>query len=228
MALSSLDKMAKSDKPFFLYYGTRGTITSITTQMRNMRVALRRTPLGDCMVEMNDIFANLYKALEKNGQLDNTLIVFTSDNGRKPRRHHTVARRSRCERFYMGRRRSCASLRLLERQSNRVNLTALSIWRISSPTALDLAGHHGAKVANLVPKTTFIDGAGPDIFLPREQMVSLTVRPSTTSSTVNFLLCVWIEFKYRPDPATVRVYPERKISGWIHRHSNANGRIVGV
>ncbi|MGU0161017.1 sulfatase-like hydrolase/transferase [Escherichia coli] len=33
------------------------------------------------MVEMNDVFANLYKTLEKNGQLDNTLIVFTSDNG---------------------------------------------------------------------------------------------------------------------------------------------------
>ncbi|MBM0902077.1 sulfatase-like hydrolase/transferase, partial [Escherichia coli] len=40
-----------------------------------------RTSYGDCMVEMNDVFANLYKPLEKNGQLDNTLIFFTSDNG---------------------------------------------------------------------------------------------------------------------------------------------------
>ncbi len=59
------------------------------------------------------------------------------------------------------------------------------------PTALDLAGHPGAKVANLVPKTTFIDGVDQTSFF-REQMVSLTVRPSTTSSMVNFLLCVWM------------------------------------
>lgn len=32
------------------------------------------------------------------------------------------------------------------------------------PTALDLAGHHGAKVANLVPKTTFIDGVDQTSF----------------------------------------------------------------
>lgn len=32
------------------------------------------------------------------------------------------------------------------------------------PTALDLAGHPGAKVANLVPKTTFIDGVDQTSF----------------------------------------------------------------
>lgn len=38
-----LDKMAKSDKPFFLYYGTR-IVTSITTRTPNMREVLRRAP----------------------------------------------------------------------------------------------------------------------------------------------------------------------------------------
>ena len=76
-----LDKMAKSDKPFFLYYGTRGCHFDNYPNAKYAGSSPARTSYGDCMVEMNDIFANLYKALEKNGQLDNTLIVFTSDNG---------------------------------------------------------------------------------------------------------------------------------------------------
>ncbi|MCZ5652985.1 hypothetical protein O5541_06125 [Escherichia coli] len=40
----------------------------------------------------------------------------------------------------------------------------MSIWRDLFPTALDLAGHPGAKVANLVPKTTFIDGVDQTSF----------------------------------------------------------------
>lgn len=39
-----LDKMAKSDKPFFLYYGTRGCHFD-NYRTPNMRVALRRAPL---------------------------------------------------------------------------------------------------------------------------------------------------------------------------------------
>jgi len=35
---------------------------------------------GDTIVEMHDIFARLHKALEASGQLENTLIIFTSDN----------------------------------------------------------------------------------------------------------------------------------------------------
>lgn len=75
------DKMAKSDKLFFFYYGTCGCYFDNYLNAKYAGSFLARTFYGDCMVEMNDIFANLYKALEKNGQLDNTLIVFTFDNG---------------------------------------------------------------------------------------------------------------------------------------------------
>lgn len=112
-----LDKMAKSDKPFFLYYGTRGCHFDNYPNAKYAGSSPARTSYGDCMVEMNDIFANLYKALEKNGQLDNTLIVFTSDNGPEaevPPHGRTPFR--------------------------------------------------GAKVANLVPKTTFIDGVDQTSF----------------------------------------------------------------
>ncbi|NYY75684.1 hypothetical protein DMI70_00290 [Escherichia coli] len=60
-----LDKMAKSDKPFFLYYGTRGCHFDNYPNAKYAGSSPARTSYGDCMVEMNDIFANLYKALEK-------------------------------------------------------------------------------------------------------------------------------------------------------------------
>ncbi len=69
MALEFLDKMAKSDKPFFPITAL-AAVTSITTRTLYTGSSPARTSYGDCMVEMNDVFANLYKTLEKNGQLD--------------------------------------------------------------------------------------------------------------------------------------------------------------
>ena len=40
-----------------------------------------RTVFSDAMVESDDILGRLVRALEETGQLENTLIVFTSDNG---------------------------------------------------------------------------------------------------------------------------------------------------
>lgn len=110
-----LDKMAKSDKPFFLYYGTRGCHFDNYPNAKYAGSSPARTSYGDCMVEMNDVFANLYKALEKNGQLDNTLIVFTSDNGPEaevPPHGRTPFRGAKGS---TGRRRSRTDFRLLER-----------------------------------------------------------------------------------------------------------------
>jgi len=76
-----LKKMADSDKPFFLYYGTRGCHFDNYPNEEYAGRSLARTSYSDCMVEMNDIFATLYQTLENTGQLENTLIVFTSDNG---------------------------------------------------------------------------------------------------------------------------------------------------
>ncbi len=139
-----LDKMAKSDKPFFLYTAL-AAVTSITTQMRNMRVALgahllRRLHGGDeRYLRQSD------KALEKNGQLDNTLIVFTSDTVRKPKFRRTVARRSAVRKVYMGRRCSCANLRLLERHDPTRKSDGIVDLADLFPTALDLRGILGRK-----------------------------------------------------------------------------------
>ncbi|EKE4666585.1 arylsulfatase [Escherichia coli] len=160
-----LDKMAKSDKPFFLYYGTRGCHFDNYPNAKYAGSSPARTSYGDCMVEMNDVFANLYKALEKNGQLDNTLIVFTSDNGPEaevPPHGRTPFRGAKGSTWEGGVRVPTfvywKGMIQPRKSDGIVDLADLF------PTALDLAGHPGAKVANLVPKTTFIDGVDQTSF----------------------------------------------------------------
>ncbi|EFC4075415.1 type I phosphodiesterase / nucleotide pyrophosphatase family protein [Escherichia coli 3-073-06_S3_C1] len=160
-----LDKMAKSDKPFFLYYGTRGCHFDNYPNAKYAGSSPARTSYGDCMVEMNDVFANLYKTLEKNGQLDNTLIVFTSDNGPEaevPPHGRTPFRGAKGSTREGGVRVPTfvywKGMIQPRKSDGIVDLADLF------PTALDLAGHPGAKVANLVPKTTFIDGVDQTSF----------------------------------------------------------------
>lgn len=61
------DKMAKSDKLFFFYYGIRGCYFDNYLNAKYAGSFSVRISYGDCMVEMNDVFVNLYKILEKNG-----------------------------------------------------------------------------------------------------------------------------------------------------------------
>ncbi len=76
-----LRKMAKSDKPFFLYYNTRGCHFDNYPNEYYAGRSPSRTTYGDCMIEMDDIFGKLVNALKETGQLENTLIVLSSDNG---------------------------------------------------------------------------------------------------------------------------------------------------
>lgn len=76
-----LRKQKGSKRPFFLYYGTRGCHFDNYPNAHYAGRSPARNDYTDCMVEMNDIFARLYKTLDETGQLDNTLILLTSDNG---------------------------------------------------------------------------------------------------------------------------------------------------
>ncbi|MCV5646854.1 sulfatase-like hydrolase/transferase, partial [Escherichia coli] len=105
------------------------------------------------------------KTLEKNGQLDNTLIVFTSDNGPEaevPPHGRTPFRGAKGSTWEGGVRVPTfvywKGMIQPRKSDGIVDLADLF------PTALDLAGHPGAKVANLVPKTTFIDGVDQTSF----------------------------------------------------------------
>ncbi|MGU9778456.1 sulfatase-like hydrolase/transferase [Salmonella enterica] len=160
-----INKMAKNDKPFFLYYGTRGCHFDNYPNAYYAGRSPARTSYSDCIVEMNDVFANLYKALETSGQLDNTLIVFTSDNGPEaevPPHGRTPFRGAKGSTWEGGVRVPTfvywKGMIQPRKSDGLVDLADLF------PTSLSLAGYPGAELAKLVPKTTFIDGIDQSSF----------------------------------------------------------------
>jgi arylsulfatase len=73
--------MAKSNKPFFLYHCTRGAHFDNYPNPKFKGKSASKYPYKDTMIELDDILGRLVKALEETGQLENTLIFVTSDNG---------------------------------------------------------------------------------------------------------------------------------------------------
>ncbi|MGM9790243.1 MAG: arylsulfatase [Candidatus Cryptobacteroides sp.] len=72
-----------SEKPFFLYL----PITAPHTPVLPHDEYIGKSgigPYGDFVVMIDDLVGKLTAQLEKNGQLENTIIVFTSDNGCAP------------------------------------------------------------------------------------------------------------------------------------------------
>lgn len=76
-----LNKMKTSDKPFFLYHCTRGAHFDNYPPPEFLGASPAKTPYRDTMVEMDHHLKTLVDTLAKNGQLENTLIFITSDNG---------------------------------------------------------------------------------------------------------------------------------------------------
>jgi arylsulfatase len=151
--------MQKSDKPFFLYYGTRGCHFDNYPNAYYAGRSPAKTSFSDCMVEMNDVFNRLYKSLEETNQLDNTLIVFTSDNGPEAEvapYGRTPFRGSKGSTWEGGVRVPTFVYwkgMIQPRKSDGLfDLTDIF------PTSIALAGKSGAELAKLVPKSTFIDG----------------------------------------------------------------------
>jgi arylsulfatase len=74
-------RMAKNPKPWFLYHSTRAAHFDNYPNSRFAGISPARTVFSDAMVEIDDVVGRLIKSLEETGQLDNTIIFFTSDNG---------------------------------------------------------------------------------------------------------------------------------------------------
>jgi len=74
-------KMADSDQPWFLYHGTRACHFDNYPDDKHAGISPARTVYSDALVEVDLILGRLVKALEETGQLENTIIIFTSDNG---------------------------------------------------------------------------------------------------------------------------------------------------
>lgn len=76
-----IERMAGSDQPFFLYHCTRGGHWKNYPNPRFKGKSPAKYPFKDCIVEMDDIIGRLVRTLDETGQLENTLIFVTSDNG---------------------------------------------------------------------------------------------------------------------------------------------------
>ncbi len=74
-------RMNNSQKPWFLYHCTRACHFDNYPNEQYAGKSPARTVFSDGMVEVDDVLGRLVKTLEETGQLDNTIIFFTSDNG---------------------------------------------------------------------------------------------------------------------------------------------------
>ena len=162
-----IQKMAEEKKPWFLYHATRGCHFDNYPNDHYAGKSPARTVYSDCMVEMDDILGRLSKALEDSGQIENTLIVLSSDNGPE------------CEVPPHGRSpfRGCKG----SSWEGGVRVPTFAYWKgMIKPrrsdglfdledlfnTAASLAGAPGAEVAKFVPKQNYyIDGIDQLSFL---------------------------------------------------------------
>ncbi|MBM3673689.1 MAG: arylsulfatase [Actinobacteria bacterium] len=74
-------RMAGEEKPWFLYHCTRGTHFDNYPHPRFLGSSPAKHPYKDTIIELDDIVGRLVATLEVTGQLDDTLIFITSDNG---------------------------------------------------------------------------------------------------------------------------------------------------
>ena len=71
---------ADSDTPFFAYYGMREGHGPFNTPER-FRNTTSAGVIGEMIAETDEIVGRLFETLEETGKIDDTIIVFMSDNG---------------------------------------------------------------------------------------------------------------------------------------------------
>jgi arylsulfatase len=74
-------RMAGGDQPWFLYHGTRGAHFDNYPQERFLGASPAKHPYRDTILELDDIVGRLIATLEETGQLEDTLVFLSSDNG---------------------------------------------------------------------------------------------------------------------------------------------------
>lgn len=158
-----IKKMADSDKPFFLYHCTRGNHWKNYPNPAYEGKSPAKYPYKDCMVELDDRLSQLVKTLEDTGQLENTLILITSDNGPVmepwPDSGYTPFRGSIGSTWEGGVRVPGIVYWKDMISPGQVNHGVFDFCDIL-PTALGLAG-----AADLMPKDRYIDGIDQTSFL---------------------------------------------------------------
>ena len=80
-AVNFIESTKDSKKPFFLYFATRGAHNDNYPHPDFVGKSLAKYPYKDVMVELDYRIGQVQAALERAGQLENTLIFVASDNG---------------------------------------------------------------------------------------------------------------------------------------------------
>ena len=165
-AVDFLKKQKGASKPFFLYYGTRGCHFDNYPNAFYAGRSPARNDYTDCIVEMNDIFARLVRTLDETGELENTIIVFTSDNGpeQEIEPHGRTPFRGGKGSTWEGGVRVPTFIYwkgVIEPRKT----DGLFDFADILPTSLSLAGKSGAALSKFVAKDHYIDGIDQTSFL---------------------------------------------------------------
>jgi arylsulfatase A-like enzyme len=172
-SLAFLDKMKGSKQPFYLYHATRGCHFDNYPSDAWAGKSMSRTVYGDCMVQMDDTIGQLVKKLDSIGELENTLILLSSDNGPEceiPPHGRTPFRGCKGSDWEGGVR--VPTFAYWKGMINPRKSDGLFDFADILPTALSLAGVPGAKLADLFPQTTYIDGIDQSGFLVADDGLS--------------------------------------------------------
>lgn len=79
-ACSYIDEQAKTKKPFFLYLALNSPHSPIVPS-KQWQGKSSVGSYGDYVMQTDDVVGKVMQALNKNGLDENTLVIFTSDNG---------------------------------------------------------------------------------------------------------------------------------------------------
>jgi len=82
-AISYVDEQAQKESPFFLYLALPSPHTPILPR-EEWQGRSGLNPYGDFLMMIDDYMGQLLHSLEQNGIEENTLLIFTSDNGCSP------------------------------------------------------------------------------------------------------------------------------------------------
>ena len=82
-AITRIEERVKEDQPFFIYLPLPAPHTPIVP-VPPFKGASKMNPYADFVMQMDHHMGQLMAALKKNGVDDNTLLIFTSDNGCSP------------------------------------------------------------------------------------------------------------------------------------------------
>jgi len=80
-SLDFIRRMKDDARPWFLYHCTRGAHFDNYPHQRFLGKSPARHPYKDTLVELDDIVGRLVDELRATGQLENTLVFVSSDNG---------------------------------------------------------------------------------------------------------------------------------------------------